>query len=132
MFHETPMITEKTIKAIINHHPFIIWGHANNTNLLESVGFRTFNEKLLKMPPDPSDDNVTFFQRLHNLIQSLIHIQHLSNSDLEKMWSSLEEDTIHNYKTLINTDWVRLHHDKLMQCAEFLPITITKNDNSLS
>lgn len=43
---EYPMLSEKTYKAIINCHPFILAGNYGSLDKLESLGFKTFKEYL--------------------------------------------------------------------------------------
>jgi hypothetical protein len=44
--HSIPWITEKTWIPILNHQPFITVGEVGTLKLLQSKGFRTFNEYL--------------------------------------------------------------------------------------
>jgi len=108
---EVPMITEKTVKSIINFHPFIIFGHAHSHALLQKLGFRTY-EYMINLPSDGQKGNITVIERAFNLINALnaFDYKNLSLTQFLK----IQEDIDYNYKHLNNTDWCKLQCDLLM------------------
>lgn len=119
IYHETPMITEKIIKTIINHHPFVVFGHSGSHNILKNLGFKTFEQSFLKLPEDCVEGNINFFDRLRNLIKGLKDFQSLSNDEIFKRYRLIEKDTVFNYKHLTETDWVAVQHDKFKNTYDF-------------
>lgn len=96
---ETPMLTEKTVKAIMNFHPFVIFAHGYSHKLLNEYGFRTF-EYLIDLPKDGDIGNSTLIERFYTLANCLENFTPYS-IDIGR----LKKDAIHNYNHLVNIDW---------------------------
>ena len=101
--YESPLITEKTVKAIMNFHPFIIYGHANTHRFLQNIGFKTF-EYLLDLPADGQIGNRTTFERIFNIINGLKKFKR-DKVDYER----LQQEVYHNHYHFVNKDhWTNL------------------------
>lgn len=112
-----PVVTEKTVKAIINHHPFIIFGSPGYTTFLSSLGFKTFDQSLLGLPEDFSIGNISFFERLHQLLTGLKKFQLISHEEKIYRYNRLADDLVHNYQHLQNTDWLKIQTNMLLNPA---------------
>lgn len=106
-FLNFPMVTEKSIKPIVQRQPFLIFGYPNNHKLLNDLGFKTY-EELLGFPKDGDIGNLTTVERLYNITKGLY------NFDKTKLnVGLLKEYADFNYNHLVNTDWRRLQCDLL-------------------
>ena len=108
LYMPTPMITEKTIKSIIQHHPFYIFGYSNNHKILHRLGFKTY-EDILGLPRDDEMGNLTTIERLYNLVSALERFDR-NNLDFDK----IEEYAAFNFDHLRNTDWLKLQCELLI------------------
>lgn len=106
---ELPMITEKTVKAIYNFHPFIIFGHNGSHKLLNSLGFKTY-EYLINLPNDSMPNNQSTIERLYNLIECLNKFDK-NTIDLNR----LKEDAMYNYNHLNSVDWCQKQIDLILK-----------------
>jgi hypothetical protein len=87
-------ISEKTWRAIINRHPFLVAGTEGNTKYLRSLGYRLF-DKCFPLPYDETDDLET---TLNNIVfNTKYFFQHL-----EELREDITADIEHNYKTFID------------------------------
>jgi len=105
-----PFITEKTYRAILNHHPFIILGEMNSLKYLESIGFKTFREYLKY--PDYNEVELLQDRILYGIENSLYFLD-----TYKKYQSDIERDTKHNFENLIkiaNSQWnsISLFNDR--------------------
>lgn len=103
-----PVITEKTIKTILQKHPFIIYGYSNSHKLLNSLGFYTF-EELLGIPKDLESNNYTMIEKLYHIYNCLLSFNK-EKLDIE----NIKKLTEYNYNHLLNTDWRKLQCDLLL------------------
>lgn len=122
-YHESPMITEKIIKAIVNYHPFVIFGHSGSHNLLQSIGFKTFEKTFFNIPEDYTVGNTAFFERLYNLMIGLEKFRNMSLAEKKFKFNSIKNDLRHNHKLLVESDWFKVQHDKLLN-IQLLPIPV--------
>jgi len=117
---ESPMITEKTLKPILNCHPFVIFGHAHSHTLLQKLGFKTFEQSWFGLPPDGAVGNQSLLERLSNLIESLERLSNMSDEELTAKWQTIVPDLIFNYHHCRNTDWYKLQIDLLTGDSKIL------------
>jgi len=110
---ESPMITEKTLKPILNCHPFVIFGHAHSHTMLQQLGFKTFEQSWFGLPPDGAVGNRSLLERLSNLIESLERLSNMSNDELSAKWQTIVPDLIFNHNHCRNTDWNKLQIELL-------------------
>jgi hypothetical protein len=103
--YEVPMVTEKTVKAIIMLHPFVIVGSGQSHNWLNKLGFKTFEQSWFGLPPDGAIGNITLFERIYNLVQSIDRLSQLTQEELHTKWLKIVPDLKFNKRHLLNTDW---------------------------
>ena len=90
-------ITEKTIKPIMNLHPFVILGNPKTLSVLKSFGFKTFDTWW----DESYDSEIDFLKRgekLINLVESLCN----KTSDEWKTMLEEMEDILHHNKKLLH------------------------------
>ena len=75
-------ITEKTFKPIIGSRPFIIYGHPETAQRLQSVGFETFDEEFEHNPH-------TDFTVHANLIGDIIKLANQVERDVSR-WRDVQ------------------------------------------
>lgn len=92
--YKAPSITEKTYKAIMNHHPFILAGDVGACRYLNSKAFVSYDQFMLHPDYDTVEDPVT---RLDQVVQNAQH------------WLV----NIHSYKNEI-TEITRYNFDRMI------------------
>lgn len=98
-----PAISEKTFRAIINYHPFIVAGNSGLLTKLESIGFKVFREYLDH--PNYNDFEYNNDERINLIVEN----SKTFGNNLLKHKSKVEQDVIHNANLLekICTDEVK-------------------------
>ncbi len=89
-------ITEKTMKPIMNLHPFFVVGNPNTLRYLKSLGFKTFSDFW-----DESYDSEKNYKKRCDMI--IIEVKKLCNktqSEMIEMIKNMESILIHNKKLL--------------------------------
>ena len=89
-------ITEKTMKPIMNLHPFFIVGNPFSLKFLKEVGFRTFEDWW----DESYDTEINFVKRVDMIIDEIKKLSNLSKDELNNMFQSMEEVLIYNKKLL--------------------------------
>lgn len=115
---ETPMITEKTVKPILNYHPFVIFGHNYSNKLLKQYGFKTFDQTWFELPEEGAEGNQTLFERLYNLIESLKKLSTYTDEHLAAKWDMIKDDLIYNKEHLLNNNWARVQKNIILGIEE--------------
>lgn len=87
------MYSEKTLRAIMNHHPFIIAGHTGLLKHLEELGFKTFKNYL--SVPDYNDTYDT-----KSKLDFIVENVKTFSSNCKKFKEEIEKDVIHNVNLL--------------------------------
>jgi hypothetical protein len=105
---ESPMLTEKILKPMLNHHPFVVFGHCYTHRLLQELGFRTFEQSWFNLPKDGEIGNITMIERLYNLVESFKYLSGLSENQLAIKWESIKPDLVHNRNLLLTNNWARI------------------------
>jgi len=89
-------ITEKTIKPIMNLHPFVVLGNPFTLEVLKSYGFKTFDKWW-----DESYDNIKNFKTRSNKLLDIVNMLcNKSDNEWIEMLKEMEETLIHNQKLL--------------------------------
>jgi hypothetical protein len=89
-------LTEKTIKPIMNLHPFVVLGNPNTLDVLKSHGFKTFDKWW-----DESYDNIKDFKTRADLLLNLvISLCNKTDDEWIEMLKEMEETLIYNQKLL--------------------------------
>jgi len=97
------VLSEKVFWPIVNQMPFIVLGHRRNTQLLEELGFKTFDDDL-KVESHPTVD---VFDRIEYIGRVIRFFTNLSPQERFDWLNSdvLKEKIKHNYNHLVNTNW---------------------------
>lgn len=82
-------ITEKTFKAILNGHPFVIFGCPGTLATLRRLGYRTFDH-VIDNSYDEIPDNTQRFRA------AVAAVQHLSTQDPAVWYRACRADILHN------------------------------------
>lgn len=95
-------LTEKTFKAILNGHPFVIFGCANTLATLRGLGYRTFDH-LIDTSYDTIEDNTKRFQATMAAVRQL-----LGQADLHSWYQLAQADIKYNQQRFIICKYDRL------------------------
>ena len=88
--------TEKTLKAIVMEHPFLIYGNFGTLILLQSHGFRTFHPII----NETYDLIPTRKDRVDALLLEITRLSKLDQDDYAEMLVALKKVTVYNQKWL--------------------------------
>lgn len=92
---DNPSVTEKTYRAIINRHPFVLVGCPGMLQYLKNFGFKTFDQYFTNSDYDNIVDDI---ERLQAITENIIEFPTV----LEKYKDDIEKDVEYNY-ILINS-----------------------------
>jgi hypothetical protein len=97
------VLSEKIFWPIVNQMPFVVLGHRRNSQLLEDLGFKTFDDDFLveSHPTVNIYDRIDYVNRIIKVFINLTAKERYDwlNSDV------IKEKIKHNYNLLVNTDW---------------------------
>ena len=102
-------ITEKTMKPIMNLHPFFIVGNPNTLKYLKRIGFKTFSD----FWDESYDSELNFPKRCDMIINEVKQLCNKPQSELIQMLKDMEEILIHN-KKLLHSFWTSNRTEKLL------------------
>jgi hypothetical protein len=83
-------VTEKVLKPIINHSPFLLVGSAGGANLLRSFGFRTFEPHIRQCESGGYEDVIQC------AVEEVARLSRLSESELDALSRALAETCDYN------------------------------------
>ena len=89
-------ITEKTIKPIMNLHPFVVLGNPQTLKVLKSFGFQTFD----KWWDESYDEEFDFKSRAKKLLDVVTNLCNKTHDEWIQMMIEMEEILIHNKNIL--------------------------------
>jgi hypothetical protein len=104
-------ITEKTFKAVLNAHPFVIFGCANTLATLRKLGYRTFDH-VIDNSYDAIVDNTLRF------VATMATVQQLLDKDMQTVYRACLPDILHNQRLFVASKY-----NRLQQLAEQLRAT---------
>lgn len=93
---EHSFITEKTVKPLMNLHPFLILGNPHTLKVLKNFGFKTFD----KWWDESYDNEFDFKTRAQKLLNVVDYLCNKSQEDWIQMMIEMEELLHHNKNTL--------------------------------
>jgi hypothetical protein len=96
------LLSEKTFKAILHKHPFIIVGVPRTLRLLKDLGYKTFSPWINEDYDDEYDD----CKRLLMINQEIKQLAELKPHDLTKFLNFARSIVEHNFNTLL----AKSHH----------------------
>lgn len=97
-WEDSAFLSEKTFKAILFKHPFILVATPNTLKYLKSIGYKTFHP-VIDESYDSIEDNM---ERLIAIVKEINRLCKLEGVMLEKFLEYCREITEHNYNVLIN------------------------------
>lgn len=103
-------LTEKTFKAILNAHPFVIFGCVNTLASLRGLGYRTFDH-LIDTSYDTIKDNTQRFRATMASVRQL-----LNREDLLSWYQLCLEDIEYNQQRFISSKYDRLAELRTALC----------------
>ena len=95
----TLFISEKTYKAIIVGHPFMILGNAGTLEYLRSLGYKTFS----KWIDESYDLEQNFERRTRKLVGQIIKLNQRPLSELKQIREEMYEVVRHNQNLLVDS-----------------------------
>lgn len=87
---DTLFVTEKVLKPIMNHSPFLLIGSPRAADLLRSYGFMTFEPHIRQCEADSFDDV------MNEAVDEIVRISKLSEAELQTMSEALWEKCAYN------------------------------------
>ena len=87
---DTLFVTEKVLKPIMNHSPFLLIGSPRAADLLRSYGFMTFEPHIRQCESDSFDDVMI------GAVDEIVRISKLSEAELQLMSEALWERCAYN------------------------------------
>jgi len=94
-------ITEKTFKAILNAHPFVIFGCVGTLATLQRLGYRTF-DLAIDNDYDSIQDNTERFRA------TVAAVAAIAQQDPAAWYQRCREDIEHNQRLFVSSKWSRL------------------------
>jgi hypothetical protein len=91
-------ITEKTFKAIIMNHPFILVSIPKSLEVLKELGYKTFSPWIDESYDQEMDDN----KRIIMVVNEIERLCNLSQQELEKFLVATKEICSYNYNLVKN------------------------------
>lgn len=88
-----PNFGEKTIQPILSKRPFIMIGPYGNLKTLRNKGFKTFHSVIDESYDDIEDPN----KRLEAVMNLVLELNNMSQSDLNTMLYNLKDVLLHNF-----------------------------------
>lgn len=89
-------ITEKTFKAIIMKHPFILVTIPKSLEVLKELGYKTFSPLIDESYDQEMDDN----KRMMMIVKEIDRLSKLNSNELERFITSAREICKYNYDVL--------------------------------
>ena len=109
--------TEKSLKPILNYHPFIIYGPINILKFLKYYGFKTFDEYI----DESYDDIDNKFDRAIHIFGLIDDIMKWDNDTSNKFIENIKDILIYNRKLLNKFTYSNLvdeYHGNLLKLIE--------------
>ena len=94
-------LTEKTFKAILNAHPFVVFGCANTLATLRELGYRTF-DSIIDNAYDTIEDNTRRF------CATMATVDELLAQDLHQVYQLCLPDIEYNQQLFVSSKYHRL------------------------
>jgi len=94
IYGETPFISEKTWRPIINLQPFIFVGNVHSLKLLQELGFKTFAPFI----DESYDDEMNPVIRFNMIYKEIEKIKNLPIEELHNWYYSITDILLHNQK----------------------------------
>lgn len=107
-------ITEKTMKPIMNLHPFIINGNPNSLKLLKSLGFKTFS----KFWDESYDSEIDFKKRIDKILKIVDYLCNKTQDEMAELIKSMSDILHYNKKHLQTINRKKVFEKTLLENLE--------------
>jgi hypothetical protein len=106
-FEPSRFFSEKTFKAIINHHPILFLSTPGMVSALKQLGYKSYAPWIDESYDQIADDS----DRLLAVLKETERLSKLQGDDLEDFLMGCKEITEHNFEVLINKTnfWYKLY-----------------------
>jgi hypothetical protein len=94
------LLSEKTFKAILNKHPFILVGVPKTLQLLKELGYKTFSPWIDESYDDEYDD----LKRLLMIAQEVKKLSELKPAELTEFLKFANQITEHNFEVVCSKE----------------------------
>ena len=94
-------ITEKTFKAVLNAHPFVVFGCPGTLATLRDLGYRTF-DTVIDNSYDTIADNTDRF------VATMYTVRQLLGGDMQAVYTACLPDILHNQQLFVANKYSRL------------------------
>lgn len=117
------VLSEKVFWPIVNQMPFVVLGHRRNSDLLQELGFKTFDPEFVV----DSHPTVNMFERAEYINRIIKTFNNFTAEDKFNWYNSdvVRKKIQHNYNLLVNTDWN--NNEIIALSAAFKQVMFTKN-----
>jgi hypothetical protein len=88
-------ISEKTFKALICNHPFIIYGNKNSLMHLRNMGYKTFSPFI-----DETYDTLPTWERLDAIIKEIHRLKQMTTQEILNWYIGMKDILEHNANTI--------------------------------
>jgi hypothetical protein len=102
-------ITEKTMKPIMNLHPFFVMGNPNTIKYLQTLGFKTFGD----FWDESYDSEKNYKKRCDMIITEVEKLCNKPQSEMIEMIKNMESILIHN-KKLLHSFYTKNRTEKIL------------------
>ena len=96
-------ISEKTFKALICNHPFIIYGNRNSLAHLRSMGYRTFSPFI-----DETYDTLPTWERLDAIIKEIHRLKQMTTDEILNWYIGMKDILEHNAAVIKNNSSINI------------------------
>ena len=107
-------VTEKTLKPIMNLHPFFVVGNPGTLKKLKQLGFKTFD----KIWNEDYDSEENFEKRVEMIIKEVKLLCELSLEELREKISKIKNICIYNREQLVKLYYENHKYKTLLKCLK--------------
>jgi len=107
-------ITEKTLKPIMNLHPFFVVGNPNTLKKLQELGFKTFSS----IWDESYDSELNLENRIEMIISEVKKLTDLTLEQLDEKIQKIKNICIYNRELLVKLNYKNLKYQNLKECLK--------------
>jgi len=107
-------ITEKTLKPIMNLHPFFVVGNPNTLKKLQELGFKTFSS----IWDESYDSELNLEKRIEMIISEVKKLTDLTLEQLDEKIQKIKNICIYNRELLVKLNYKNLKYQNLKECLK--------------
>ena len=107
-------ITEKTLKPIMNLHPFFVVGNPHTLKKLKELGFKTFD----CIWDESYDNELDLNTRIEKIISEVKKLTNISLEELHEKIQKTKNICIYNREWLVKLHHKNLKYQNLKKCLQ--------------